>query len=373
MCELTSEIRKAEHMATTVVKTKKKFKRIPDGVMAEQKVRMEMAKEKRHISEIHCRRYKEESDLYDKMCKETYVKEQKAFEDGLKKDRNAVYRPLKNQNKGNIEALKDEDDILQTSPSKVVEVHARALTKIIAKEPKKIFRFEEIEKEMEGKELKSKESKEGETPEQSATSENKNKRCIQHLEMDELKVRDAIKEIKVSKSRDANGISKEIIKNIQSAIIPSIAKLGKLSIKMNKIPTCQKVVHIIGIPKGTGSDRPEGIRPINLTSNILKVWERVIKNQVFPYLEEKKYFSESQHGFRKGRSTQTCLTGIMSVIQRNISRGAYMVALDFSIAFDVLNHEILLQEINKAGIKGEAFKWIGDWLTGNDFQCRIKE
>ena len=50
-----------------------------------------------------------------------------------------------------------------------------------------------------------------------------------------------------------------------------------------------------------------------------------------------------------------------------------MVALDFSIAFDVLNHEILLQEINKAGIKGEAFKWIGDWLTGNDFQCRIKE
>ena len=56
---------------------------------------------------------------------------------------------------------------------------------------------------------------------------------IQNLEIDELKVRDAIKEIKVSKSRDANGISKEIIKNIQSPIIPSIAKLGKLSIKKN--------------------------------------------------------------------------------------------------------------------------------------------
>ena len=41
-----------------------------------------------------------------------------------------------------------------------------------------------------------------------------------------------------------------------------------------------------------------------------------------------------------------------------------MVALDFSKAFDVLNHKILLEEVNKAGIKGEAFKWIGDWLTG---------
>ena len=73
-----------------------------------------------------------------------------------------------------------------------------------------------------------------------------------------------------------------------------------------------------------------------------------------------------------GRSTQTCLTGIMNVIQRNITNGAYMIALDFSKAFDVLNHEILLEEVNKAGIKGDAFKWIGDWLTGNDFQCRVK-
>ena len=49
-----------------------------------------------------------------------------------------------------------------------------------------------------------------------------------------------------------------------------------------------------------------------------------------------------------------------------------MIALDFSKAFDVLNHEILLEEVNKAGIKGNAFRWIGDWLTGNDFQCRVK-
>ena len=50
-----------------------------------------------------------------------------------------------------------------------------------------------------------------------------------------------------------------------------------------------------------------------------------------------------------------------------------MVTLDFSKAFDVLKHNILLEEVNKAGIKGDAFKWVGDWLTGNDFQCRVKE
>ena len=44
-------------------------------------------------------------------------------------------------------------------------------------------------------------------------------RFIQNLEIDELKVRDAIKEIKVSKSKDANGISKEIIKNVHIILI----------------------------------------------------------------------------------------------------------------------------------------------------------
>ena len=61
--------------------------------------------------------------------------------------------------------------------------------------------------------------------------------------------------LKPSKSRDSSGVSKEIIKNIQNTIIPSLTKLGKLSLEANKVPICQKMVHIIGIPKGSGSDR----------------------------------------------------------------------------------------------------------------------
>ena len=178
MCELATEIRKAEHMSTTIVTTKKKNRRIPEGVMVEQKKRMELVKEKRHISETHRRRYKDESDLYDKMCKENYVREQRAFENGLKKDRNAIYRPLKNKNRGNIEALKDEDNILQTSPRKVVEIHAKALTKIISKEPRKEFKFEEIEKKLEcNKANGGKGSKESVAP-NSNSSEKTNKQHI---------------------------------------------------------------------------------------------------------------------------------------------------------------------------------------------------
>ena len=49
-----------------------------------------------------------------------------------------------------------------------------------------------------------------------------------------------------------------------------------------------------------------------------------------------------------------------------------MITLNFSKAFDVLDHKILLEEVNKAGIADTAFEWIGDWLTGSDYQCRIR-
>ena len=49
------------------------------------------------------------------MCKETYAKEQKKFNQNLEKDPNAIYKPLKNQNKCGIEALKDREGKERTS------------------------------------------------------------------------------------------------------------------------------------------------------------------------------------------------------------------------------------------------------------------
>ena len=43
-------------------------------------------------------------------------------------------------------ALKDDNDTLHTLPKKVGEIHTEALTKTISKDPREVFRFKEIEK-----------------------------------------------------------------------------------------------------------------------------------------------------------------------------------------------------------------------------------
>ena len=68
------------------------------------------------------------------MCRESYNRDQKKFNKNLETDLNTIYKPLKNQNKGGIEALKDSEGKLKTEPKKVAEIHAKELTKEVKQE-----------------------------------------------------------------------------------------------------------------------------------------------------------------------------------------------------------------------------------------------
>ena len=160
------------------------------------------------------------------MCKQTYEKEQRDYNKLLETDRNAIFQPLKNQGTGNIEALRDEDGNLETNPQKVAEIHAKELRKTISNKEPFEFKYANY-----GHKVKP--ATVGELKEEELTE----------LEMDHKKVRAAIKEMTSSKSKDPNGISKEMIKNIQDAIIPSLSKLGRLSLQKGTVPECLKTVH----------------------------------------------------------------------------------------------------------------------------------
>ena len=49
-------------------------------------------------------------------------------------------------------------------------------------------------------------------------------------------------------------------------------------------------------------------RPIGLTSQLCKVFETIVRDQVIEFLETNVPIRNSQHGFRKGSS---CLTNLL--------------------------------------------------------------
>ena len=76
-------------------------------------------------------------------------------------------------------------------------------------------------------------------------------------------------------------------------------------------------------------------RPISLTSQLCKVFETIVMNQVIEFLESNVLIRNSQHGFRKGSSCLTNLLLFLDKVLHSIDDGfsVDVVFLDLAKAF----------------------------------------
>ena len=88
-------------------------------------------------------------------------------------------------------------------------------------------------------------------------------------------------------------------------------------------------------------------RPISFLSNVSKIYERSLYNQLYDYFD-KNIFSKYQCGFRKGFSTQHALLVMREKIKIARDKKGFCTAVltDLSKAFDCICHDLLISKLN---------------------------
>ena len=132
------------------------------------------------------------------------------------------------------------------------------------------------------------------------------------------------------------------------------------------IPSDLLLAMICPIHKGGSRAEPKQFRPVALTSHIIKVFERVVRQALVKYLEEHSYMAPGQHGFRAMRSTLTQLLTHYEEILEDLNSGDQCgvdtIYLDFSKAFDKVDHGVLLHKLRDLGVKGKVGVWLDAFL-----------
>ena len=106
-------------------------------------------------------------------------------------------------------------------------------------------------------------------------------------------------------------------------------------------------------------------RPISILPSLSKVFEKIIHKQISDYFESNKLFYVSQYGFRRRHSTELATIELVDKILIEMDKGEIplTIFIDFSKAFDTIDHEILLYKLQYYGIKGNSLNLIKCYLN----------
>ena len=190
------------------------------------------------------------------------------------------------------------------------------------------------------------------------------------------KVLKILQEMPANKATGADKCGPMVLKIAAPGIASVLVRLINHCIQNSKFPLRWKTAKVIPVYKkhGEKSDK-HNYRPISVLPILSKIYERHIYDSLYTYLTVNNLLYGFQSGFRSSHSTESALIRLIDqlLFELDQDKVSGLLCVDYSKAFDLINHDILIAKLKIFGIDGKDLQLFRSYFTDRRQYVSVKE
>lgn len=181
----------------------------------------------------------------------------------------------------------------------------------------------------------------------------------------ELEVFTTINSLKRSSATDAFELNDLMLKESAELLVEPLTVLINGCFLQGIYPDILKISKIVPLHKKGDTDVIDNYRPISIIVIFSKVFEILLGERLYQYLEKNNLLHSMQFGFRSKKSTNSALLEVVRGIVEGLESGKHisLTLCDLSRAFDCVSHELLLEKLTFYGIRGVPLQLFQSYLS----------
>lgn len=170
-----------------------------------------------------------------------------------------------------------------------------------------------------------------------------------------------------------DSISLDILKLFMPHCSQALLHIFNNSINSTTVPSQWKISVVLPLAKKADPKTLSDYRPISILNVLSKILERLVYLQLLSHIKSNEILPANQSGFREGFSTVTSLLDVTDLILKSFDESKITTAvfLDYTKAFDSINHRLLTAKLHFFGLDDNSVAWFQSYLSDRFQKVKI--